>query len=152
MQNFVPPPDPDEQLRNLTNLIYGEAGGADYKVMTMVGASALNRLDSKRTKEFGSTLGEVMQKPNAYYAVSKNSKMYQQAMSGKFPDEISEKAYKRSMAIASGLLKGTIERPKGHFYFTDPEIKKLKKKGKKAFDFKKVKEVGKTGKYKVYSY
>ncbi len=152
LANFVPPPDPDERLRDFTNVIYSEMAGKDDKHMIMVGSSVLNRLDSKRAKEFGSTLGEIIRNPNAYYAVSKNSKLYQQAVSGKFPDEMSERAYKRAMAIASGLLKGTIDRVKGQFYFTNKEIKKLKKQGKKVFDFKQVKNVGKTGRFNVFSY
>jgi len=140
----------DSDLLTLANLIYGEAADQDSEVMTMVGSTAMNRLSAERAEEFGSTLEEVGQK--GYYAVSNPNVPYRQALSGEFPDKTSETAYKQAMSIASGLLRGTIEPVRGHFYYKKDEIKNLKKRGKRAFDFKKVKEVGQTGDYTVYSY
>ena len=140
----------DADLMALTAMINGEGASADFDTKVMMGSSALNRLETGRLEEFGGTLSEVTQK--GYYAVINKNEPYQQAVSGKFPDKIAEKAWKQSLAIASGLIKGTIERKKGQFFFTDKEEKKLRKAGKKKFDFDKVKSVGRTGKYNVYSY
>ena len=138
-----------DELKKLTNLIYGEGASADYDTRVMMGSSALNRLEANRVKEFGSTLDEVGQK--GYYAISNPNVPYKQALSQKFPDEKSETAYKESMAIASGLLRGKIERAPGMFYFTKKEVAKLKKTPKK-FNFKAVKRVGDVGDYQVYTY
>lgn len=140
----------NEDLLLLTALIYGEAASESPDVKTMVGSSVVNRKNSGRVAEFGDSINEIGNK--GYYAMSNNSPLFQQAMTQQFPDEKSEKAYKESLAIASGLLKGTIKPSKGMFYFTDDEIEKLKKKGKKYFDFDQVKTVGKKGKYTVFEY
>lgn len=134
----------------LTAMINGEGASSDFDTKVMIGSTAINRLKSQRLSEFGGTLPEVTQK--GYYAVINKNEPYKQAVSGKFPDKIAEKAWKQSLSIASGLLKGTIELKQGQFFFTDKEESKLRKSGKKNFDFKLVKNVGKTGKYNVYSY
>ena len=139
----------DADLVALTNGIYGEAAASDSEVMTMVGSTVLNRIDANKPEEFGSSVPEVLQK--GYYAVSNPNVPYQQAITQKFPDKLSENKYKQAMAIASGLIKGTIERQPGHFYFTKKEIRKLKKR-KKGFNFKAVNEVGNVGDYSVYGY
>jgi len=137
----------DNELLQLAHLIYGEAGGEDLDTKKMVGSSVINRLNSGRAKEFGGSIEEVAQK--GYYAVSKKSKMYEQAVSGNFPDKSSETAWKQSLAVASGLVKGTIKPSAGMFYFTDKEAKQQKKVG---FKFSQVKETGKVGKFNTYSY
>jgi hypothetical protein len=139
----------DDELMMLASMIYGEAASEDYDTMHMVGSSAINRLSSGKSAEFGRNMPEVLYK--GYYAVSKNSPMFQQAMTRKFPDKNSEEKFKQALAISSGLLKGTIKPKSGLFYFKPEEIKKLKK-NKKVFDFDKVKSVGKTGKYEVFEY
>ena len=131
----------DNDVLALGAMIYGENGGENYDTMVMTGSSALNRLEANRPEEFGATLPEVLQK--GYYAVSQNSPMFQQAMSGKFPDEKSELAFKKAMQVSYGLIEGTIPRTKGQFFFKKGEAKSLRKK---------LKSVGKTGKYDVYSY
>jgi spore germination cell wall hydrolase CwlJ-like protein len=131
----------DDTVVQLANLIYGENGGEDYDTMVMTGSTALNRLEAGREKEFGATLPEVMER--GYYAVSQNSPMYQQARSGKFRDELSERKYKQAMQIAYGLTTGSIERRKGQFFFKKGEAKSLRKK----LNF-----IEKVGKYDVYSY
>ena len=136
-------------LTTLTNLIYGEAADQKPDVMKMVGSSAVNRMKSGRTEEFGGTMDEIAQK--GYYAVKNPNKPMQEAMSGKFGSPEAENKYKQAMSIASGLLKGTIEPDKGMFYFKKDEIAKLKKTPK-VFNFKMVKSVGKSGDYEVFDY
>lgn len=136
-------------LIDLTNIIYGEAADQDVKVMKMVGSTAINRMKSGRTKEFGSTLPEIIQK--GYYAAKNPNQPYKEALSQKFGSPEAENKYKQAMNIASGLLRGTIEPDKGMFYFKPDEIKKLKKTPK-VFNFKAVKSVGKSGDYEVFDY
>jgi hypothetical protein len=132
----------DANILALANTIYGEGASSDYDTKVMIGSSMINRYKSGRTKEFGATLPQIAQK--GYYAVSNPNVPYKQALSGKFPDDASANAYKQSMAIASGLIKGTIKPVEGQFYFTDKEKPKM--------NWKLLKEVGRTGKYKVWSY
>ena len=140
----------NETINRVANIIYGEGASTKEDTMKMIGSSVLNRLDSGRTKEFGGTIEEIGDK--GYYAVKDNTDLYQQATNWNFPDKSSENAYKKAIAIASGLVKGTIDRHKAQFYFTPEEIKKQKKKGKKAFDFDLVKEQGDVEMYKTFSY
>lgn len=134
----------------LAAMIYGEVGNKKADVMRKVGSTALNRLASGKVKEFGGNLDEVLVK--GYNAVKDNSPMFTQAATGKFPDELSANQYKQALAIASGLVKGTIKPDKGQFYFKQSEISKLKKKGKKAFNFDAVKNVDEFDEYKMFSY
>ena len=140
----------DNTILALANAIYGEAASEDIDTMKMVGSVALNRLEAGKIDEFGSSMPEVLQK--GFYAVSNPNEPYKQAISGQFPDKLSETKYKQALSIASGLVRGTIDRSKGQFYFTDNEVKKLKGKGKKSFNFDVVKPTGKVGKYNTYSY
>lgn len=134
----------------LGNMIYGEVGSLDEDHMIKFGSGALNRLEAGRTEEFGGTLPEVLQK--GFYAVSNPNDPYKWATSGKFPSKDEENRYKQALSIAYGLRAGTIDRQEGMFFFTPDEEKKLRKKGKKVFDFGQVKSVGKTDKYNIYSY
>lgn len=140
----------NEDLDLLAAIIYGESAGESDTTKRLVGSTVINRLNSGRTAEFGETINEIGQK--GYYAMSKNSPLFSQAISKEFPDKKSEQAYKESLAIASGLLKGTIKPDKGLFYFKDDEVEALKKKGKKVFNFDQVKTIGRTGKYNVFEY
>jgi len=140
----------DRDLAQLAAIIYGEGASTGEDTMKMIGSSVLNRLDAQKAKEFGINLEEVGKK--GYYAVKDNTDLYQQAITGNFPDKASENAYKRALAIGSGLMRGTIKRHKAQFYFTPKEITKLKKKGKKAFDFNAVQEQGDVGDYRTFSY
>lgn len=142
----------DNLIKALADMIYGEGASTDLATMTMIGSTAINRVNSGRLQEFGEGLGGVLTQPNAYYAVQDNSPMYQQAVSGKFPDKTSENSYKRAMQVASGLIKGTIEPTKGEFYFKPEEVRKLKRKGSKVFNFKNVKRHDDVGGYEVYGY
>ena len=132
----------------LANVIYGEAAGEDFDTMRMVGSTILNRFKSGRNIEFGYTIPEIIQK--GYYAAINQNEPYQQALSQKFPDKNAENKYKTALQIASGLYKGTIEPQEGMFYFTDKEIRKMQKN--KSFDFGLVREINKTGKYRIFSY
>ena len=132
---------PDLATLALASMIYGENASEDYDTMVMTGSTALNRLEANRPEEFGADLPEVLQK--GYYAVSQNSPMHQQAVSGKFPDEKSELKFKQALQIAYGLQKGTIPRVKGQFFFKKGEAKGLRKK---------LKFINKVGIYDVYAY
>jgi len=139
-----------DDITLLANIIYGEAADQKQDVMEMVGSTVLNRVSANRANEFGVSIEEVGQK--GYYAVKNQNEPYKQAVSGKFKDEVAEEAYKKAYAVASGLYKGTIELRKGQFFFKPDEEKKLRKAGKKVFDFKQVKEEGIVGEYNVYGY
>jgi len=142
-----------KDLAQLTAIIYGEGASTSDEVMRMQGSSVLNRIEAGRLKEFGSSIEEAGQK--GYNAVKDNTDLYQQAVTGNFPDKNSENAYKRAMAQASGLLKGTIDRHKAQFFFTKKEedrIRKAGEKGKKEFDFSLVKRGEDSGIYRTYHY
>jgi len=140
----------DERVKQLADIIYGENGGEDFDTMVMTGSSVLNREAAGKPQEFGSDLAEVGQK--GYYAVSNNSDMFQQAQTGNFPDEKSSTAYKRCVQAAYGLETGTIKKHSSQFSFTPVEEKRMRKAGKKVFDFDKVVSTGKVGKYNTYAY
>ena len=145
-----PPVDPDADLKELAAIIHGEGASTKADVKTMIGSSVLNRLDAERYEEFGASMEEIGQK--GYYAAKDGTTLYQNAKEGNFPDDMSEKSYKESYAIASGLIKGTIPRHDAMFFFTPPEETKLRKKGKKHFNFDLVKSQGEVGDYNTYSY
>jgi hypothetical protein len=132
----------DADLIALAAMINGEGASADFDTKVMMGSTAINRLKAQRLEEFGGTLPEVTQK--GYYAVKNQNIPYQQAITGKFPDKKAENAWKQSLAIASGLIKGTIPVVEGQFFFKSKEKPKM--------NWKLLKEVGNTGGYKVFSY
>jgi hypothetical protein len=139
-----------QAMQPLAATLYGEAADQDYDTKVKIASTMLNRLESGK-KEFGAEEGlltNVLSK--GYYAFSQQSPKFKEALSLKFPDKRSENSYKENLAIVSGLLKGTIDRDVAQFYFKPEEIEAMKKK--KSFDFKKVKETGKSGPYKFYSY
>jgi aminopeptidase C len=138
----------DEPLLALAAMINGEAAGANFDTKVMVGSSAIQRMKSGRTQEFGSTLPEVLQK--GYYAVQNQNEPYKQAITQKFPDKKAENAYKQSLAVASGLIKGTIEPKDVMFYFTNKEDARQHKKG--TFNYKKVRSTGTQEGFNMYSY
>ena len=140
----------DADTFELARMIYSEVGSTDYDTMVKVGSTALNRMDAKKPKEFGETLAEVINRPNAYYAIQNRNDPYLWSTTGMFPNKDEENTFKQAMSIAYGLKTNTISRQEGQFFFTGKEITKMKKK--KTFDFSKVKEVGKTEKYKFFSY
>lgn len=141
-------------LKPLAAVIYAAAADQDEKMMQYVGSTILNRLESGK-REFGAETGSitsVIKHPGAYY--EKNSKLYEDFMTGNIKDEASKKAALRASSIASALTRGTVERMPGEFWFNDQEIAKLKK-NPKVFNFKMVKELGTIGKkqqFKMFGY
>jgi hypothetical protein len=124
----------------LANMAYAENGGEDNDTVKMTVQTALNRLRSGRTKEFGGTMQDVLKK--GYYAVSKNSPLHQQAVSGKFPD-LQSKARHAEVSKLTDAVVGDGDYGEGLFYFRPQEANGLKKK---------LKSQGNVGKYEVYSY
>lgn len=145
-------PVPGDALR-LAALIHGESSGQKDNIRIMVGSTVLNRLDSGRIEEFGDSVENVIMSQNSpYFAASKNSAQFQQGASQKFPDKVSENDFKKSLQIASGLIRGSIPRHEGMFFFEGKEVSAMKRRKKKVFDFKQVKETGKVGKFHTFSY
>lgn len=138
---------PDD-IAAIARMAYGENAGEDNDTVKMTIQTALNRLRSGKTKEFGGDIPTVLKK--GYYAVSKNSPLYQQAVSGKFPD-VKSKARAAEIQKLTEAVVGDKDYGEGMFYFTSDEEKKLRKTPK-AFNFKAVKPKGKVGKYNVYAY
>jgi spore germination cell wall hydrolase CwlJ-like protein len=134
----------------LAHLIYAEGAGEKDDFKTMVGSTALNRLEANRPEEFGSSLGEVGFK--GFSSVTGDK--FSEAASMSFKDKTSENAWKRSYQIANGLLRGTIKRQKGQFFHTPKEIAHNTRK--KSFNYKAVKTIGtiksSKGPFKVMSY
>ena len=150
-QQAIQPKIPDNIL--LADIIYAESASEGDKVKAMVGSTVLNRLESGRGAEFGDSIAGVVYSQNSpYYSASKNSELWQQTMTGNFPDKASERAYKKSLQIAGGLMTGTIPRHPAMFFFTGSEVSGIKRSKKSSFNFKAVKETGRSGKYHTYSY
>lgn len=146
------PYKPGDTLK-LAQLIYGEVGNQPDHVKAMVGSTVMNRKDSGRTIEFGEDIeGVINSKRSPYYAPLNNSPQFQQAYTGKFPDKISENAFKKSLQIANGLMRGTIKRHEAMFFLTGIEVSGQKRRKKGGMDFKLLRETGKVGKYHTYSY
>lgn len=137
-----------EDLLALAQMVYGENAGEDIATQKMTAQTAINRLRSGRTKEFGSTIPEVLQK--GYYAVSKNSPMYQQAKSGNFPDVSSRAKFGEIKKLIESMVADQ-DYGNAMFYFRPEEEDDLRKNPKK-FNFNLVKPQGRVGVYNTYSY
>lgn len=131
----------------LAQMVYGENAGEDSVTQKMTAQSAINRLASGRSKEFGATLPEVLKK--GYYAVSKNSPLYKQAVTEKFPD-VGAKAKFYEIKKLIDAITTDKDYGKTMFYFRPEEEAQLKK-GKK-FNFDTVKPTGRVGPYNTYGY
>ena len=129
-----------EDRTALAQMAYGENASEDNDTIKMTVQSAINRLKSGRAKEFGATIPEVLKK--GYYAVSKNSPLYQQAVSKKLPDFNSKKRYGEIEALTNAIID---DQDFGNtmFYFKPSEASSLKKK---------LKRQGTVGQYETYSY
>lgn len=136
-----------KEVLALQQMVYGEGASADIDTRKMVAQSAISRLLSGRTKEFGGTISDVLKK--GYYAVKNPNTPYKQALSGKFSDIPSKVSWGETKKIVEAVL-GDKDYGKHQFYFTDEEIAKLKKN--KKFDFSKVKSQGEVGKFKLFGY
>ncbi len=124
----------------IAQMAYGENASEDDETVKMTVQSAINRLGSGRAKEFGSTVPEVLKK--GYYAVSKNSPLYKQAVSKKFPDFNSKKRYAEIETLTNAIIDDQ-DFGNAMFYFKPAEAQALKKK---------LKRQGTVGKYETYSY
>jgi len=136
-----------EEILALQQMVHGEGAGTDIDTRKMIAQSAISRLTSGRKKEFGGTISDVLKK--GYYAVKNPNTPYKQAVSGKFLDTPSKVSWGETKKIVEAVL-GDKDYGKHQFYFTDPEITKLKKN--KGFDFSKVKSQGQVGDYKLFGY
>lgn len=131
---------------------YGEAASEPYEDKVHVLSSIYNRAMSGR-EEFGAETGEISKVlEKGYYAYSKQSPKFQEAMDGKFPDKQSEDAYKEIVAIWSGLMKGKIKPTETLFFLTPKEVAKIKKSGKRIMDMDLLEEVGKGKTWNFYKY
>lgn len=137
----------DEDIAMLAKMVYGEAAGADYDTMKMITQTAVNRLRSGRTKEFGGNLRRVLEK--GYYAVSNPNQPYKEALSGVFQSDISKKKWAQAMKAVNDVITKQ-DYGNAMFYFTDNEMQKLKNQGK--FNFSMVIPSGKIGAYNTFYY
>jgi len=139
----------DNDKLSIAQAVFGEGANASPEVMKMMAQSMINRARSGRKEDFGATIPEILQK--GYYAVSKQNKPYKQAVSNKFPDALSKEKWGIAQQVVKNILQ---DQDFGDvlFYFTPEEETEMKKKGKKVFDFSKVKPKGKADKYNLYSY
>ena len=135
-----------EDVAALQRMVYGEAAGSDEATMRMIAQSAVNRLRSGRTKEFGGNMTKVLQK--GYYAVSNPNLPYRQALDGSFNDEQSKKKWLQAQNVVNDIIKNQ-DFGKAMFYFTPEEIKRISGKG---FDFSQVLPGDKIGNYETFYY
>lgn len=134
----------------LAATLYAEAADRKYDTKVKIASSMINRLKSGK-EEYGAHNGSVNEMlAKGYYAYGND--MYKSALTNTFKNKQEEKAYKESLGIISGLLKGTVKSDETEFYYTPEEIKKMQAKGKKVFDFSQVEEIGTDGYYKFYKY
>ena len=131
----------------LAQMVYGENVGQADDVLKMTIQSAINRLRSGKTKEFGGTMGDVLKK--GYYAVRNPNVPYKESVSGKFSD-VSSKAKFGAIKKLVDVIVGDQDFGNAMFYFTPEEEIKLNKS--KGFNFKAVKPTGKVGQYNTYGY
>lgn len=139
-------------LKPMAAVIYAAAADQDDNMMRYVGSTLLNRFESGRA-EFGAENGSMMEVINKGY-YEKNSKLFEEFMSGNFRDEKSRKAAMRAASIASALARKSTERMPGEFWFNAEEEGRLRK-NKKAFNFDLVEDlgpIGKKGQFKMYGY
>ena len=143
MDNFVLA-EPDKLA--LARMVYGEAADQDYDVMKMIAQTAINRLRSGRSKEFGADINRVLQK--GYYAVNNPNTPYKQAVAGSFPDEVSQKKWEQANQVINDIIQSG-DYGQAMFYFKPDEIKKM---SPKAFNFDLVVPTGEVGPYQTFSY
>lgn len=122
---------------------YGEGADQDYQGKLEILSSMFNRIESGR-EEFGANTGritDVLQK--GYYAYSKQSPKYMEAIEQKFPDKASENSYKEFVAILSGILKGKVKKTETLFFLKPSEMSRIRKQGKRVMDLDLLEETGK---------
>jgi hypothetical protein len=133
----------------IAKAVHGEGAGASKEFRKMVASTILNRADAGRGKEFGGSIPEILQK--GYYAVSNPNEPYKEASSMKFKSKESENSFKETLQLVSGMMKGTIKRYPGLFYFNAKEVARLKKSPRE-FDLSKVRDVGGVDSFRVFDY
>jgi len=140
-----------EEVLALQQGTYGEAANQPYEVKKMVMQSAINRLLSGKTKEFGRTIPEILNK--GYYAVKNKNKPYTEALSGKFNNPLSQEAWKETQQVYNDIMKNR-DFGNAMFYFKPQEVENImsNKNGKKIFNFSKVVPLGTVGEYSVFTY
>lgn len=129
---------------------YGEAASEDFGSKVEVLSTILNRAESGK-EEFGAHTGkitDVLQK--GYYAYSKQSPKFTEALSQKFPDKESEDSFKEIVAIFSGMLKGKVKRTDSLFFFTPKEVERIRKT--KVMNMDLLEETAKTKTWNFYKY
>lgn len=117
-----------DALEPLAAVIYAASENDDTDFMRMVGSTVLNRLESGR-EEFGAHNGrisEVINNPRSPY-YEKNSKLYDQFSKRAFKTEAEKQRAKQATAMASALVRGTVERVPGEFWFNKKELENFKK-------------------------
>lgn len=142
----------DQKIVSLAQGLYGEFAGVKdpelQRKYMLMGASSI-----------ANTFGKGEWKNNDWdthiykrlYAVQNQNQPYQESLSGNFPNENAENAFKRAVQISFGIIKGFIPRDATEIYVTPEERKKTF--GTKAFPHpEKLELVGKTGKYEQYAY
>lgn len=105
--------------------VYGEAANQDYDTKIRVASTIFNRALSGK-KEFGGDTGKMSDVLKGYYAYSKQSPKFLEALNQKFPDKASENSYKEIIAITSGILRGKIAKTNDEFFITPKEATKTK--------------------------
>ncbi len=129
---------------------YGEGADQDFNSKVEILSTILNRAESGKP-EFGADTGkisDVLQK--GYYAYSKQSPKFLEALNQKFPDKASEDSFKEFLAAFSGLLKGKIKRTKSVFFLTPKEIERVKKN--KSMDMSLLEKTGQNNTWIFYKY
>lgn len=125
--------------------IYGEAANQDYATKVRVASTIFNRALSGK-KEFGADTGKITDVLKGYYAYSKQSPKYTEAMNQKFPDKKSEDSYKEIVAITSGILRGRIQKSQDEFFLTPKEATKTK------MDMSQLEKTGNNKTWNFYRY
>lgn len=130
--------------------VYGEAANQDFDTKVKIASTILNRAESGKS-EFGADTGKISDVlKRGYYAYSKESPKFTEAMAQKFPDKKSEDAYKDAVAAVSGLVSGKIPRADAQFFLTPKEIAKVKRTGSMNMDL--LEKTAATDAYSFFKY
>lgn len=136
-----------DDINSLALMAMAENGDQSDDVVKMTIQSALSRLNSGRTKEFGGSLPEVLKK--GYYAIKRPNGLYKTLTSG---NELDMPTKTRLAAIKklTEAVVGDQDYGNAQFYFTPQEVKRLT--ASKAFNFGAVKPMGNVGMYQTFGY
>lgn len=113
-------------LRPLAGVMYVVGVNTkNSKIMKRVGSTVLNRLESL-DPEFGAENGMITEVINKGYGESQNP-LYQKFLNNEFDDDKQKSIAKKSLIMASGLVRKTIPRDTEEFFFSED----LNEQGKK---------------------